>query len=154
MPALNFWKIKEGLNLSPRTGTPSSPSNGDVYYNAGLNQFQFYQNGSWVALGTGGGGGDLLANGTVPMTASWNMGAYQITMNSVQVGSSAYSISQLRSIASDTSLTFKTNGSTAAGSIDTSQNWILGISGGNTSITLNGALNITTNTVSSNYSAN
>lgn len=56
MPALNFWDFKFGINLRPQSGSPTSPSNGDVYYDSGTNKFKFYENGSFVnyALSTGG----------------------------------------------------------------------------------------------------
>ena len=41
---------------------------------------------SWAANGMG----DLLANGTVPLTADWAAGAFKITMASMQLGTSNY----------------------------------------------------------------
>jgi hypothetical protein len=51
------------------------------------------------------------------------------TFNSVAVGSSANTITALRTVASDTTLTFQTNGTTTAGSISTGQVWTIGATG-------------------------
>lgn len=45
-----------GLNFGAHTANPSSPVNGDAYYNSTTNQLFAYINGAWVALGSGGGG--------------------------------------------------------------------------------------------------
>lgn len=109
--SLNFMKIQKGINFAPQASAPSSPTNGDVYYNSTTNLFQFYQNGTFKGLGTG----DLLANGTVPLTANWNAGAFQITANSVQVGSAANTISQLSTIINTGTLTLPTSTDTLVG---------------------------------------
>lgn len=49
--AINFLKVRNGITLKPVTA-PSTPENGDVYYDSGSNLFQLYQNGSWVGVGT------------------------------------------------------------------------------------------------------
>ena len=51
----DFQKINSGISLTPKSGTPSSPSNGDIYYNSGTGLFQFRQDGTWVAIAAGGG---------------------------------------------------------------------------------------------------
>lgn len=76
MPSLNFWKIAQGINLTPKASAPSSPTNGDIYYNSTTNLFQFYQNGAFV--GFTDGTGFLKADGSVPLTAAWNTGNFQI----------------------------------------------------------------------------
>jgi hypothetical protein len=52
----NFLKIRNGIALGNLTSAPSLPSNGDMYYDATLNEFRFYENGAWVGMGGGGGG--------------------------------------------------------------------------------------------------
>jgi hypothetical protein len=52
--------VLAGFNVGPLSGSsdPSSPSNGDIYYSAGLLKFRCYENGAWVnCIGSGGGGG-------------------------------------------------------------------------------------------------
>lgn len=44
-----------GLNFGAHTANPSSPVNGDAYYNSTTNQLFAYINGAWVSLGSGGG---------------------------------------------------------------------------------------------------
>jgi len=45
-----------GINVGATTGNPSSPTNGDIYYNSSSNELRARINGAWVALGAGGGG--------------------------------------------------------------------------------------------------
>lgn len=63
----------------------------------------------------------LKADGSVPLSSNWAAGAFQISANSVLVGSAAHQISGLRIVASDTTLSLQTNGSTNAITIDASQ---------------------------------
>lgn len=75
--------------------------------------------------------GKLIQNSVGILDDSGNLsGLLQITANSVLVGSSANTISALRTIASDTSLTFQTNGSTTFGSVSTAGLWNLGAASG------------------------
>lgn len=113
MPALNFFRIQKGLNLTPQSGTPTSPSNGDIYYNSGTNTFQFYQNGSFVGFASTTG--FLKADGSVPLTASWAAGAFTITANSVQLGSAANTITGLATIVNTGTLTLPTATDTLVG---------------------------------------
>jgi hypothetical protein len=46
-----------GLNVGSQAGDPSSPSNGDLWYDSIANELTAHINGSNVALGAGGGGG-------------------------------------------------------------------------------------------------
>jgi hypothetical protein len=46
-----------GLNTGSQAGDPSSPSNGDLWYDSTANELTARINGSNVALGAGGGGG-------------------------------------------------------------------------------------------------
>lgn len=67
----------------------------------------------------------LKADGSRALTGNWAAGAFSATHNSVIVGSAANTISALRTIISDTSLTFQTNNGTTAGSISTAQAWTI-----------------------------
>lgn len=57
-----------GLNVGGFTANPSSPANGDLYYNSSANELRARINGTWTALGAGGGGwsttGDTTLTGT------------------------------------------------------------------------------------------
>lgn len=67
--AINFMKISKGINFKGNSA-PSSPENGDMYYDSGSNTFQFYQNGAWITyLPTSGG----------TMSGAINMGSNKIT---------------------------------------------------------------------------
>lgn len=46
-----------GLNTGATTANPSSPVNGDIYYNSSVNELRARINGAWIALGAGGGSG-------------------------------------------------------------------------------------------------
>jgi hypothetical protein len=46
-----------GINVGAHTANPSSPANGDVYYNSTADELRARIGGAWVALGSGGGGG-------------------------------------------------------------------------------------------------
>jgi len=48
-----------GLNVGSHTSDPSSPSNGDLWYDSTANELTARINGSNVALGAGGGGGSV-----------------------------------------------------------------------------------------------
>lgn len=61
--AINFFKIARGLFLSPQPTAPASPADGALYYDSGSNAFQFRENGSWKALGSGQGGINYITNG-------------------------------------------------------------------------------------------
>ena len=45
--------IYRGAYLVPQSSAPSPPADGDMYYDSGLAQFQFRQNGAWSTLNTG-----------------------------------------------------------------------------------------------------
>lgn len=48
-----------GINVGSHTADPSSPSNGDLWYDSTANELTARINGSNVALGAGGGGGSV-----------------------------------------------------------------------------------------------
>jgi hypothetical protein len=48
--SVNAFNVKNSLLLKPLASAPSSPSNGEIYYNSVSNTFQFYQNGSFSSL--------------------------------------------------------------------------------------------------------
>lgn len=52
----NGFKVNRGINLAPQSGTPSNPTNGDIYYDSSLSKFRKYENGLWSDLGSGGSG--------------------------------------------------------------------------------------------------
>jgi len=64
MPALNFWKFQRGINLTPQSVVPSSPTNGDLYYDSGTNRFTGYMNGAFVSI-PGISTTDILSNKTL-----------------------------------------------------------------------------------------
>jgi len=67
--SINFYKVRNGICLKPNA-VPSSPENGDMYYDSTSNLFQFYQNGVWVGLGAGGSSSTpLWTKYTVPHTS-------------------------------------------------------------------------------------
>lgn len=93
MPSSNFWKIAQGINLTPKTAAPSSPSNGDMYYNSTSNTFQFYQNGAFVAYHTSGGVG-LFGDGSssapaMSFTSDTDVGFYRVASNTIGFASNS-----------------------------------------------------------------
>ena len=70
--SLNSLKVRNALTLKPNA-VPTSPENGDVYYDSTANLFYFYQNGAWTGLsGTGGGlsGETAISSGVATVTVS------------------------------------------------------------------------------------
>lgn len=57
-------KVFKGINFAGQASAPSSPANGDVYYDTTLQKLRCYQNGAWVNL-SDSDGTVLLADGTV-----------------------------------------------------------------------------------------
>lgn len=50
--ANNSFLIRKGVvGFNPLSSAPSSPTNGDIYYDSTLGLFQAYQNGAWGSLG-------------------------------------------------------------------------------------------------------
>jgi hypothetical protein len=48
--ANNSFLIRNSATLNPQTSIPSSPTNGDLYYDASSKTFIFYDNGQWINL--------------------------------------------------------------------------------------------------------
>jgi len=48
--AIDFFRIQKGLTLTPKASAPSSPTNGDIYYDSTLHKLRLYANGAWVEL--------------------------------------------------------------------------------------------------------
>lgn len=48
--SIDFFRIKTGIGLGSLSSAPSSPVNGEIYYNSTSNQFQLRQNGAWVDI--------------------------------------------------------------------------------------------------------
>jgi hypothetical protein len=65
--AQDFLKVRTGVTLKPNAA-PSSPENGDFYYDTGLGQFRFYQNGSWLTL-SGTTASPVWTKFTIPYTS-------------------------------------------------------------------------------------
>lgn len=61
------------INIGGHSSDPSSPANGDVYYNITANELRARINGAWVALGAGGGGSHVIENAGTPLTARANL---------------------------------------------------------------------------------
>lgn len=62
--AIDFMKVFKGLNFAGLASAPSSPANGDVYYDTTLQKLRCYQNGAWVNL-SDTDGTVLLSDGSV-----------------------------------------------------------------------------------------
>lgn len=62
--AIDFMKVFKGINFAGQASAPSSPANGDVYYDTTLQKLRCYQNGAWVNL-SDSDGTVLLDDGTV-----------------------------------------------------------------------------------------
>ena len=60
-----------GLNVGSLAGDPSTPSNGDLWYDSTANELTARINGANVALGAGGGGGGITV-GTTTITSGTN----------------------------------------------------------------------------------
>lgn len=85
----NITTVNDYIELGGSTHAPLMPSlttternaltpvNGMIIYNTTTIQMESYESGAWGAMG--GGTGDLLADGTVPLTADWDAGSFKIT---------------------------------------------------------------------------
>jgi hypothetical protein len=48
--ATGSFKINNSVTLNPQSSIPSSPNNGDAYYDSSSNTFIYYNNGQWINL--------------------------------------------------------------------------------------------------------
>lgn len=48
--SIDSYKINKGITFNPQAAVPSSPTNGDVYFDANFGTYALYQNGFWVNL--------------------------------------------------------------------------------------------------------
>ena len=140
MSAINFMKIHNGIGFASQSSTPSTPASGDFYFDASSSFFKGYTLGAFVNIvgdtltqtlsnKTISGSNNVFSNiadsalsisyikadGSRALSASWNAGAFQITANSVQVGSAANTISQLSTIINTGTLTLPTSTDTLVG---------------------------------------
>lgn len=67
--ANNFFNIKNGINLPPLSSAPTSPREGDIYFDS-TNGLMIYQGGMWIIIGSGGGGGSGITTLTGDVTAT------------------------------------------------------------------------------------
>jgi hypothetical protein len=65
----NPGSTNAGLNVGSIAGDPSSPSNGDLWYDSTANELTARINGANVALSAGGGSGNVNAGGTLTNNA-------------------------------------------------------------------------------------
>lgn len=124
--ARDFLKVFKGINFAGQASAPSSPANGDVYYDSSLDKLRVYQNGAWVNL-SDSDGTVLLADGSA-------------TTPSLSFASAGNDNTGLFLKSAD-SLGFSANG-TEIGSYSSSGAWTLGASGGAQNHIANGNLNI------------
>lgn len=87
--ATSFWNIKNGLRFTPLSSAPSSPAEGDVYFDSGLSKLRVYQGGSWINI-TDSDGTVLLSDGAVgtpslAFTNDTDTGAYLSGTNSFSI---------------------------------------------------------------------
>ena len=110
--ARNFLRIFKGIFLTPQAVAPTSPSDGDMYYDATAGKFKFYQNGAWVDFSSTGitGPGSSTNNGI----ATWNgilgtaLNDTKVTIdtsNEVDIPSGLFGLN----IGADTGATTRTN---------------------------------------------
>jgi hypothetical protein len=60
MASKNAFKISKYLSMKPQASAPSSPNDGDAYYDSALGKFRFRQNSAWVEVGSGNAESALL----------------------------------------------------------------------------------------------
>jgi len=62
-----------GINVGSHASDPSSPNNGDIYYNSTSDELRARIAGSWIALGASGG--TVSGSGTAGQIAYWTAGS-------------------------------------------------------------------------------
>jgi hypothetical protein len=79
--ALNFFKIAKGLGLKGQASVPTSPTNGDVYYDSTANKFKVYENGVWENMVEGS---STLVNYVANPGAETDLGGWTTYANTAQ----------------------------------------------------------------------
>lgn len=90
-----------GLVLVPRIATataPVAPANGSFYYDTTTTTFRFYQNGAYVNLAVGAGGVAGPGASTDRALASWNGGGGNLLRNNVVLLSAAGDLTAVHTI--------------------------------------------------------
>lgn len=63
----NFFRINNGLNLTPQETAPTSPKKGDLYYDKPSDQLKVFNGSTWENVGSGGSSHDpVTINTTTP----------------------------------------------------------------------------------------
>lgn len=122
-----------GLNFGAHTANPSSPVNGDAYYNSTTNQLFAYINGAWVALGSGGGFTNGAANNELIKSDGTNgvssgifaVGNADLNFGSVSTGSE---FRDLTAVGSEANITFRYNPKGVGGHVFTGGNFFVNTS--------------------------
>lgn len=81
-------KLLNKTNLPNYASAPSSPANGDIYYNTTDHKVYARQNGAWVDLSSGGGSGNIIYyQSAEPTTGTYAAGDLWIDSDDYIVGS-------------------------------------------------------------------
>ncbi len=82
-----MWYVQKGTDSNATLGCPMRPA--DITLNTTALSIE-------PVLGAAGGGGDLMADGTVPLTAPWPVGGYALTgVGGVQIGTTTANTSSI-----------------------------------------------------------
>jgi len=125
--SLDFFRISKGIRLTPQSGAPSSPQEGDLYFDNSLVKLRVYQNGTWVNI-TDSDGTVLLADGSAASP-------------SLAFASSGNENTGLYLFGTD-SLGFSANG-TSVGNYSAAGLWTIGATSGTQTHAVNGQMAIT-----------
>ena len=117
-------KVFKGINFAGQASAPSSPANGDTYYDTTLQKLRCYQNGAWVNLSD--------SDGTVLLSDGSAASPSLAFINSTATG--------LYRVGAD-SLGFSANG-VNVGQYSSAGLWTLGASGGTQTHVINGGLSV------------
>ncbi len=79
-----------GINVGSHTADPSSPANGDLWYDSTANELTARINGSNVALGAGGGGGSVATDTIFDAKGDLAVGTGSNTSSKLAVGTNGY----------------------------------------------------------------
>ena len=117
-------KVFKGINFAGQASAPSSPANGDTYYDTTLQKLRCYQNGAWVNLSD--------SDGTVLLSDGSAASPSLAFINSTATG--------LYRVGAD-SLGFSANG-VNVGQYSSAGLWTLGASGGTQTHVINGGVSV------------